>query len=95
MAEIQDSILYVGSHGMEDSYRATLLFAAANAAVQKGVTKVRVALLGEATWLVNRTIAAKFSLGELTQYPRPQLVQLIDTFLSFRSKQGTTCEIGV
>jgi hypothetical protein len=57
------SILYVASHGMEDSYRATLIFAAAKAAKGNGVGTVRVALLGEAIWLVNKSIQNNFSLG--------------------------------
>ncbi len=57
--------LYVASHGMEDSYRATLIFAAAKA-VKKKLGEggdVRVALLGEATWLANQSIQENFSLG--------------------------------
>lgn len=54
-------MLYVGSHGIEDPTRAGLLFAAANAAARyaktKGV-KVKVALLGDAVFLLNTTIAA-------------------------------------
>ena len=90
-----DSILYVASHGMEDSYRATLIFAAANAAVQKGVGIVRVALLGEATWLVNDAIRQNFSLGPLTQYPRPQLLDLVNTFLGYATKNSAQAAIGV
>jgi hypothetical protein len=86
MQASEDSILYVASHGMEDSYRATLIFAAANAAVGKNVGTVKVALLGEATWLVNTTIAMKFSLGEVAN--RPQLHTLIATFLGY-AKAGT------
>ena len=55
--------LYVASHGMEDSYRATLIFAAAKAVVAKKAGIVRVALLGEATWLANERIQNNFSLG--------------------------------
>jgi hypothetical protein len=64
-------ILYVASHGMEDSYRATLIFAAAKAA-QTELNRtdppgaVRVALLGEATWLANAAIQQNFSLGAIT-----------------------------
>jgi predicted peroxiredoxin len=59
-------ILYVASHGMEDSYRATLIFAAAKAVKTKmKACHVKVALLGEATWLANRTIQDKFSLGDV------------------------------
>ncbi|HXJ84905.1 MAG TPA: hypothetical protein VMS64_40210 [Candidatus Methylomirabilis sp.] len=95
MDAADNSILYVASHGMEDSYRATLIFAAANAAVQKGAGLVRVALLGEATWLVNPAIARNFSLGPLTQYPRPQLFDLISKFLTFATSNTDKAAIGV
>jgi hypothetical protein len=42
--------------------------------------------MGEATWLVNTTIAMKFSLGEVAN--RPQLHTLIATFLGY-AKAGT------
>jgi len=58
------SILYVASHGMEDSYRATLIFAAAKAVrTAEERPEVKVALLGEATWLANESIQKNFSLG--------------------------------
>jgi predicted peroxiredoxin len=61
------SILYVASHGMEDSYRATLIFAAAKAVrTAEEKPEVKVALLGEATWLANETIQNKFSLGDVS-----------------------------
>lgn len=88
-----NSILYVATHGMEDSYRATLVFAAANAAVKKGATTVRIALLGEATWLLNPTIAEKFSLGALTN--RPQLRDLMNTFMGFVNNNTANAKIGV
>jgi predicted peroxiredoxin len=57
-------ILYVASHGMEDSYRATLIFAAAKAVrTAEERPEVKVALLGEATWLANPDIQNNFSLG--------------------------------
>ncbi len=52
-------ILYVGSHGVEDTYRAGLLFAAANS-MKAHVDKlglavgVKVALLGDAVFLVKK-----------------------------------------
>jgi len=58
------SILYVASHGMEDSYRATLIFAAAKKVKEDWPKNdVKVALLGEATWLANKSIQNNFSLG--------------------------------
>jgi predicted peroxiredoxin len=58
------SILYVASHGMEDSYRATLIFAAAKKLKEDWKEyDVKVALLGEATWLANTDIQNNFSLG--------------------------------
>jgi predicted peroxiredoxin len=81
--DMNQSILYVASHGMEDSYRATLIFAAAKAAkTAASASDVKVALLGEATWLANRTIQDKFSLGEVidpatNNVTRPQLSALI------------------
>lgn len=60
------SILYVASHGMEDSYRATLIFAAANAVKAAGARDVKVALLGEATWLARKEIKENFGLGAVS-----------------------------
>jgi predicted peroxiredoxin len=77
------SILYVASHGMEDSYRATLIFAAAKKLKEDWTAyDVKVALLGEATWLASGTIQDKFSLGEVINpatktVTRPQLSALI------------------
>ncbi len=65
LAPEQQSILYVASHGMEDSYRATLIFAAAKAAKAQHAGTVRVALLGEATWLASTAIQENFSLGQV------------------------------
>jgi predicted peroxiredoxin len=76
----EQKILYVASHGMEDSYRATLIFAAAKAAKAAGAGDVKVALLGEATWLANQDIQNNFSLGHITyrgMVTRPQLSSLI------------------
>jgi hypothetical protein len=95
MDAAENSILYVASHGMEDSYRATLIFAAANAAIQKGAGMVRVALLGEATWLVNPAIARNFSLGPLETYARPQLYVLLNTFLEYAKSNAPKAAIGV
>lgn len=55
-------MLYVGSRGMEDPTRAGLLFAAAKAAAEHARnnnlgTEIRVALLGDAVFLVNQKIA--------------------------------------
>ena len=79
----QQSVLYVASHGMEDSYRATLIIAAARAAKAAGAGDVKVALLGEATWLANPVIQRNFSLGQITyktdkgEFTRPQLSSMI------------------
>ncbi len=75
-------ILYVASHGMEDSYRATLIFAAARAVKAAGARDVKVALLGEATWLANQDIQNNFSLGQVIdpvrkEVTRPQLSSMI------------------
>jgi hypothetical protein len=60
------SILYVASHGMEDSYRATLIFAAAKKVKEDWKAfNVKVALLGEAIWLANPAIQQNFSLGQV------------------------------
>jgi len=49
-------MLYVGSHGMEDPYRAALLFAAATAARDKGY-EAKVALLGDGVLLMKEAIS--------------------------------------
>lgn len=78
------SILYVASHGMEDSYRATLIFAAAKKVKEDWPNiNVNVALLGEATWLANTDIQKNFSLGQVVDpatktVTRSGLAALID-----------------
>jgi predicted peroxiredoxin len=70
--ELTDYMLYVGTHGMEDPMRAGLIFSAANAAKRNGYTAV-VALLGDAVFLLNDTIAketkpmGRLSLLDLVQ----------------------------
>jgi len=49
-------MLYVGSHAMEDPYRAALVFAAATAARDKGY-EARVALLGDGVLLMKDWVA--------------------------------------
>jgi predicted peroxiredoxin len=51
-----DYMLYVGSYGMEDPYRAALVFAAAIAARKKGY-EAKVALLGDGVLLMKDFIA--------------------------------------
>ena len=51
-------MLYVGSHGMEDAYRAALVFAAATAARDKGYD-AKVALLGDGVLLMKAVIAQR------------------------------------
>jgi hypothetical protein len=86
------SILYVASHGMEDSYRATLIFAAAKKVKEDWATiDVKVALLGEATWLANKDIQNNFSLGppffkEIEV--RGNLASLIDKCIELRVPIG-------
>ena len=77
------SVLYVASHGMEDSYRATLIFAAAKKVKEDWPQiDVKVALLGEAIWLANKNIENNFSLGPPKDLAgnevRPQLSSLIE-----------------
>ena len=51
-------MLYVGSYSMEDAYRAALVFAAANAARDKGYD-AKVALLGDGVLLMEDSIAQR------------------------------------
>jgi|SRR5262245_42397669 len=65
-------ILYVGTHGMDDPTRAGLIFAAANQE-QRQYADAVIALLGDAVFLLNDTIAA-----ETRPSARASLKQLID-----------------
>jgi predicted peroxiredoxin len=87
------SILYVASHGMEDSYRATLIFAAAKAVAVKKVGIVRVALLGEATWLANKNIRNNFGLGPPTDLAGNEVRGQLSTLIDECAKAGV--KIGV
>ena len=65
-------MLYVGSYGMEDPYRAALVLAAATAARDKGY-EAKVALLGDGVLLMKDAVA------KLTKpQGRPPLDKLID-----------------
>ena len=66
-----DYMLYVGSHGMEDPYRAALVFAAATAARDKKY-EAKVALLGDGVFLMKDEIARNAK-----PQGRPPLSQLI------------------
>ena len=65
-------MLYVGSHAMEDPYRAALVFAAATAARDKGY-EARVALLGDGVLLMKDWVAK-----HAKPQGRPALDQAID-----------------
>ena len=66
-----DYMLYVGSHGMEDPYRAALVFAAATAARDKGY-EAQMALLGDGVLVMKDELARNAK-----PYGRPPLNELI------------------
>lgn len=67
-----DYMLYVGSHAMDDPYRAALVLAAAIAARDKGY-EAKVALLGDGVLLMKDEIARHAKPLD----PRPSLDQSI------------------
>ncbi len=75
-----DYMLYVGSYGMEDGYRAALVFAAAIAARGKGY-EAKVALLGDGVLLMKDVIA---------KHTKPQGRPSIDELIADALKKGAT-----
>ncbi|MDO8477949.1 MAG: DsrE family protein [Candidatus Rokubacteria bacterium] len=75
-----DYMLYVGSYGMEDSYRAALVFAAAIAARGKKY-EAKVALLGDGVLLMKDDIA---------KHTKPQGRDRIDKLIKDALKEGVT-----
>jgi predicted peroxiredoxin len=74
-------ILYVGTHGMDDPTRAGLIFAAANQEDEEYEDAV-IALLGDAVFLLNETIAeqtrpsARNSLKDLINEARERKIKI-------------------
>ena|SRR5215813_8447096 len=76
----EEYILYVGTHGMDDPTRAGLIFAAANQE-QRQYGDAVIALLGDAVFLLNDTIAA-----ETRPSARASVKQLIDEAYGLKIK---------
>jgi len=79
----REYILYVGTHGMDDPTRAGLIFAAANQE-QRQYGDAVIALLGDAVFLLNETIA-----GQTRPSARGSLRELIDE--AYQLKIGIFC----
>ncbi len=73
-------MLYVGSYGMEDPYRAALVFAAATAARDKGY-EAKVALLGDGVLLMK---------DELAKHTKPQSRPPLKQLIADAVRKGVT-----